>query len=360
MARSVNTQIIHQLRAKIVSGGFDQVTFLPSERKLADEYQVGRGIIRGALKVLKDEGLLYNVPKRGLRIKESREKRLKRMILRLPVAMSAKAYETIGIVSGVCAGANEIFAEVILSTPPAELDLNELKERYNSGEIQGIIFVENSFNLPIPDIIAAGIPCVVANIEEDCTFPGVRMDYREIGRKAGRELLNRGYKKIAVYTGNPEQFIYREIVSGFRGALAEENIFPDESMIIVGEREKVPPALARIITLPPEHRPEAVFTVRDYRAAHVYRICGENGIDIPGAMGVISYDNISWPGGENARLTTITEEVNELGRQAVRFLQRQYEAGYTPVTGTISGKLICRGSLKEKKNDENIIMKLTE
>lgn len=358
MARSVDTRIVQLLRAKIISGGFDQTTFLPSERTLAGEYQVGRGIIRGALKVLKDEGILYNVPNRGLRIKEQQGKRLKRIILRLPVAMSAKAYETIGIVSGVCAGANEIFAEVILSTPPAELDLKELRERYNAGEIQGIIFVETSFNLPISQIIDSGIPCVVANIEEECTFPGVRMDYREIGRMAGRELLARGYRRIAVYTGRRERFIYREIVSGFRGALAEEDVFLDEGMIISGDMESVPEELYQALSLAPDKRPEAFFTVRDYRAAHLYRLCAEKNLSIPGDMGIISYDNISWPGAEAAGLTTISEEVVELGKQAVFFLQKQYEAGFTPVTGTISGKLICRSSMRERKDTGNIVLKV--
>ena len=73
MGRIPDENIIHQLRQKIRSGGFDKTTFLPSERKLAEEYQVGRGIIRGALKVLSEEGIIYNVPRRGFRIKKKND-----------------------------------------------------------------------------------------------------------------------------------------------------------------------------------------------------------------------------------------------------------------------------------------------
>ena len=59
MGRTPDENIIHLLRQKIRSGGFENTTFLPSERKLAEEYQVGRGIIRGALKVLRKEGIIY-------------------------------------------------------------------------------------------------------------------------------------------------------------------------------------------------------------------------------------------------------------------------------------------------------------
>ena len=142
MPRSVNSEIVEMLREKIVSGGFDQVAFLPSERKLAMEYNVGRGIIRGALRVLCEEGVLYNIPKRGLRVQKTPERRMKRIILRMQSQISSRAYEATGIIGGICAGANDIFAEVVLSLPPAEFDLYELKERYNSGDIQGIIFLE--------------------------------------------------------------------------------------------------------------------------------------------------------------------------------------------------------------------------
>ncbi|MBE6405600.1 MAG: GntR family transcriptional regulator [Lentisphaerae bacterium] len=358
MGRTSDIKIINDLRKKIRSGGFDQVTFLPSERKLAEEYQVGRGIIRGALKVLSEEGVLYNVPRRGFRVKKITKRRLKRIILRLPIQMSARAYEAIGLVDGICAGANDIFAEVILSTPPAKLNLSELKERYNANDIQGIIFLESSPDLAFDDIVKAGIPFVIANLEEEKMYPGVCMDYRGIGRSAGMELIQRGYRNIAVYSGSPEHYFYREILAGFRGALAEEKIPFDDAKILIGNWNDPPPAaLRKLLSKSKAQRPDAIFTLRDYRAAQVFSICEELALNIPDELGVISFDGITWPGAEKAGLSTISEEVSEIGRQAVALLQQQFESGYDPVKLMISGTLLPGKSLREKKSSTKVVYK---
>ena len=356
MSRTPDENIIQQLRQKICSGGFDKISFLPSERKLAEEYQVGRGVIRGALKVLCEEGLIYNVPRRGLRIKKKTEKRMKRIIVRLPTKVTAKAYEVMGLVSGICAGANDLFAEVILSTPPARLNLPELRDRYNANDIQGIVFLEGSGEIPFEEFVQAGIPCVIANLEDDEEVPGVRMDYRGIGRIAGKELIQRGYQKICVFSGPMDHFFYREIFAGFRGALAEENLVLPDSMHIVNDKLSSPQAIRDLLMLPPEERPEAIFTIRDYRAAQVYAVCEELSIRIPEDLGVISFDGITWPGAENAGLTTIIEDVTEIGRQAVFLLQKQFESGYDPVICMIGGQLSPGKSLRQKNGKSKIFL----
>lgn len=348
MGRTSDIYIINQLRQKIRAGGFDKTTFLPSERKLAEEYQVGRGIIRGALKVLSEERIIYKVPNQGFRVKKRSGKRLKRIIVRLPTPVSSKAYEAMGLVAGLCAGANEIFAEVILSTPPSKLNLKELQERFNSGDIQGIIFLESSPDLPFEKIRNAGIPFVIANLEEKKEYPGVQMDYREIGRLAGKELLQRNYKRISVFSGPPERFLYKEILEGFHEALTAKKIqFPD-SMHIIGDWRESPQTLRELLKRPVGERPETIFTIRDYRAAQVYAICGELSIRIPEDLGVISFDGVSWPEAEKAGLISITEEVSEIGRQAVFLLQNQFESGYTPEICMINAKISEGKSLPEK------------
>ena len=46
MPRTANEKILGILRKKIVSGGFDNVEFLPSERRLAEEYEFSGGAIK--------------------------------------------------------------------------------------------------------------------------------------------------------------------------------------------------------------------------------------------------------------------------------------------------------------------------
>ena len=64
MARPLNREIIAALRSRILSGSYDHSEFLPSERSLAEELEVGRGTVRIALRMLQQEGILRMVPRR--------------------------------------------------------------------------------------------------------------------------------------------------------------------------------------------------------------------------------------------------------------------------------------------------------
>lgn len=347
MSRPANTSVAEQLREKILSGGFDKTTFLPPERQLAADYQVGRAIIRGALRSLGGEKIIYKVPKRGWRVREREERRLKRIILRLSTRMNAEGYEGMGLVAGICSGANDIYAEVILSSPPMELDKKELLERYNSGDIQGIIFLEASSDLSIRALADCGIPCVVANLEEDLQLPCVRMDYRAIGRMAAEELLRRGYRRTAVCGGSLKNFMYRELLAGFRGALAEEGIFLDETKVLCGNESYLSEKIADLLLLAPKERPEAFFALRDYRAGMFYELCAAHGLKIPDDVGIISYDDISWPAACRQGLSTIREDVYRIGKESVLMLQKIYESGGEAVGNVyLPGVLVHRSSLK--------------
>lgn len=357
MPRTVNEQIVGKLRRKILMGGFDRVTFLPPERKLAAEFEVGRGMLRGALETLCREGIIYRVPKRGLRIKKTEPRRLKRVLLRLPGPMPAKVGEEIAIVAGICAGAGEIFAEVVLSAPPAPLNLTELRERYNAGDIQGIIVLEHSPGAEFSEIAASGIPFVIANQEDEGDFPCVRMDYRAVGRLAGQRLFQTRCRRPLIYTGDTEKFMYREILAGFRGAAAEEGVMLDESMIVRGDFNCEAPELTEKLSLPAGRRPDAVFTVRDYRAAHVFRLCEKFSLRIPDDLGLISYDDVSWPSAEEQGLTSVAEEVNQIGRQSVLLLRNMYESK-EPHGGTvclIPPRLVERRTLKPVPPDRRTV-----
>jgi len=54
-------------------------------------------------------------------------------------------------------------------------------------------------------------------------------------------------------------------------------------------------------------------------------------------------------------LTSVTEEVNEIGRQAIFLLQQQFESGFAPVTCVIPGNIVERKSLKPSSKKQKLI-----
>lgn len=63
-------QIAAIIKRRIVSGQYPPHTRIPTETELVETYEVARTTARRAVKVLRDEGLVYTVPQRGTYVSE--------------------------------------------------------------------------------------------------------------------------------------------------------------------------------------------------------------------------------------------------------------------------------------------------
>jgi DNA-binding LacI/PurR family transcriptional regulator len=349
MARPLNIEIIESIRKRVLSGEFDEQPFLPSERVLAEQLDTGRGIVRNALKALQQEGLLQLVPGRGATICRGELKpRLERFIVCLQDygRLSNYAYEFIGLLSGICMAASDIYAEAIVSFARDEQLAENLISRYRKGDIQGALFIErfvdNNF---IAELVRAGLPCVIANDEGGSEWIHSRMDFRQVGRTAGNCLTAAGHKRIGVVSGPLDRYIFREILAGFRGALAEEEIQLSPQWTVEAELHGGFEGVRAMLSGP--DRPDAVFAMRDNRAEAIYQVCAELGLRIPEDLSVIGYDNITWPGSREAGLTTIEQPVNDIGRAAVELIEEWYLNGKAPRSRVLPCRLIERDSVKK-------------
>lgn len=355
MQRGSSQKILQQFKNDILAGKFDHSAFLPSERDLAVLYGTGRGVVRGVIRELAEDGLLSIIPSRGVRLKGSAGKpRFSRILLHLENPSVLTASEKSGLVSGICEAASSLYAEVVLSCAPVKLDEKVLIERFYAGEIHGLLFLETFEEKLVEDLTAAGVPCVVANLENQSACVHSRMDFRMAGRLAGQRLIQSGYRRIGIYAGPLERFIFREMLAGFRGALAEEDLtVPPEWMVVSEPPDSAPdeiPAerIKNILSAPPSRRPEAFFAMRDIRASLLFRVCRQLNLRIPRDVGILGYDDISWPGAAQELLTTIKQNVRMIGIRAVELLRDWYENGKKPESCTIPGFLIERGSLRKK------------
>lgn len=348
MARPANTDILLRLRRDIQAGRYDRMMFLPAERVLAEDYGVGRGVVRTALKTLRDEGVLRMIPQRGCCIVRENDNfpgSPKRFLVNLPYRISRDSKETLDVLAGICQAASEQFAEVLMSfTAPSA---GELIERVKTGDLLGVICIEKS---PLAsDLYAADIPCIIANQELQFDSVNSRADFRTIGRMAGLRLLQAGHRRIGLLTGPMDDMIYHEMLAGFRGALAEEELaVPKEWMLPISNTRNTPhdPGRAALrALLSRKERPTAFFAMRDHRAEQLYRVAAELHLRIPEDLSVIGYDNISWPGAEANRLTTIRQPALEIGRSAVELLSLWCRENKPPQSRIIPGEILERGSI---------------
>ena len=347
MARSPNTAFIARLQQAIESGRYDRMEFLPSERQMAAEYQLGRGVIRNALKALIGMGLLSSIPGHGVCVASGKRStgrpRFQRFMLHCPPSLVTPSQEVMKLLEGVCIEARECFAEVILSFGETAPQVTELMTGFRRGELQGILYMENVLNRAgYYRLLSSGMPAVVMNEEDGRTQVHSGAAFREIGRMAGQRLLATGRRRFGVMCGSLERHIYKELLAGFRGALAEEEVpLAAEDVLVTTEADG---ALV-------ERRfrqgnfPEAFFTMRDYRAAHLYALASRHRLSIPKDLAVLSYDDVSWREAPLRGLTTIRQPAVEIGRAAVRMLRDWYATGNSPESVELPGTLVERSSL---------------
>ena len=170
------------------------------------------------------------------------------------------------------------------------------------------------------------------------------------GRLATQHLIEQGYRNIGLITGPMDWWEARERTRGWRDALVEANLAPDQSLIVYGgwEAASGEHGLNQLL----EQRPdtEAIFIGNDQMALGAMQIARARGLRIPGDLAIVGFDGIPeaayfWP-----PLTTVSQPLYDVGRASVVELERMIKLdrqGVTaiePRTTMLQPELIVRES----------------
>ena len=352
MARPHNMAVCRKLEELIRSGGKSRGGLLPSERELAARFEVGRSVIRSSLFELERRGRVRLVPARGwsiVPVRNAGRRRLKRILVRLPFLLRSKAWEQQALLAALCRNSSEFFTEAVFSFLERIADADELISQVRRGELQGIVFLEE---MPDDDacrrLCASGIPCVVLNQEKETDGTvGCGMDFRDIGLRAGRLLTDAGHTRIGAVTGNTDTLIFSEMLRGFRDALRERRIeLPAKWTLPIPPDEEESGVLREMLSH--ADRPTAIFAMRDCRSAQLFRAARELGLDVPGDLSIISYDDITWPGAKEKNLSTFREDIEGMTSAAMEMLRDWNLTGRRPPSRKLRAELVDRGSIRDR------------
>lgn len=341
-----------QLREEILNGHYLAGTYLPSARELAKSLNVSKSSVHNILKLLQEEGLIQIYPNCGALVLENGASRnmLKRFFVRpsdfgtfryLPVSME--------LLAGIAAGAEKKNCEMLTSFSDSGRMTDEIIAHCMNGLIQGMIYLQcDNFDGLIAPLEKAAVPYVIA--ADNRGHAGALrtyVDYRAAARNAVRFLIGRGHRRIGIVTGAVRDYLYAEMLAGFRGALAEEDVplNPDWVLSDLGYEQSADQVGVLMNFLKQPELPTAIFTVRDYRAGWLFEAAGRLGIGIPGQLSVLSFDNHSWRGAEVSGLTTFAEPLREQGETAVELLRQWVASGKRPESVELKPELVERASV---------------
>ena len=348
-----------QLQKRILNGEWGENCFLPPERRLCEELEVGRGAIAAIFRELACRGLISMEPGRGARVlRGNTGNSVLRQILvvensNCSISNSAEHLQLLDHLAQVAASYG---IGLSLAFRNADTIDRVILERYVRNEIQAVIVIERPELVNIELLLRHGIPTVIVNFEAEGKYPCVRVDFREIGRIAGREFVKSGLFHVGVLSGDADSFFCREMVAGLRGVLAEEEVALDKGDIICwpssadragatsGEAAMSGQALWNLLRSP--KRPEAFFVIRDWRAAKLYDFCARLQLEIPRDLSIISYDNLSWQDAAAVGLTTISEPTRLLAQQSINMVRQWKRIGERPDDIKVKGVLVPRSSVR--------------
>ena len=177
---------------------------------------------------------------------------------------------------------------------------------------------------------ASGVPTVaVGTGQPRAPMSAVSIDDRGAAQEITAHLIGLGHRRIGLITGNDRTAASGERTAGYRAALAAAHIAPDDALIAPGSftyRSGLAGAEALLALADP---PTAIFASNDDMAAATISTAHRRGLDVPGDLSVVGFDDTQiattvWP-----EMTTVNQPIAAMSRAAVELLVDEIRAART-------------------------------
>jgi LacI family transcriptional regulator len=199
----------------------------------------------------------------------------------------------------------------------------EATRRLTETSVEGVI-------LPPPlcesepvlnELAAVKIPLVtVAMGKPPKDSLNVRIDDFAAAFEMTNHLLELGHRNIGFIKGHPIQTSSHQRYDGFRAAMRDHGIDPDEMAVEQGYFTFRSGLIAAERLLNREPAPTAIFASNDDMAAATISVAHRRGLAVPGDLSIAGFDDTApattvWP-----ELTTVRQPISEMAAAAVELL----------------------------------------
>lgn len=227
-----------------------------------------------------------------------------------------------------------------------------------------IIQVRNMISRKVDAVIAApvgtshthfetfksqNIPLVfVDRYFRDSDIPYITSDNFDGAYKATKLLIDNGHTNIALIRGNEQIEPVIERRKGYIKALEDNNI-PVKDEFIIGNEFSIKNGYESAITLfKSSNKPTSILAMSNLIGLGVLEAVSDFKLKIPDDISLIIYDDQPYVSYLNPPITTIKQNSEEIGKQAVEYILKKMKGlNVDPKSIMINTKLISRKSVKE-------------
>lgn len=195
------------------------------------------------------------------------------------------------------------------------------------------------------------VPIVLLNrhiprLAEKCIW----LDNEHGGYIATKALLDYGHRELAYISGPSWKIDSFKRLAGHKRALAEYGLQYNAALTIEGDYEETSGRKA-MHQLKDQGIPfSGLVCANDEMAAGAMAAAREFGIDVPGDLSIIGYDNVSFTSSLHPKLTSIGCRISEMGQMAARMvLKDAYGKKNLDIQHTFKPRLVMRESVTRRE-----------
>ncbi|HNS50034.1 MAG TPA: LacI family DNA-binding transcriptional regulator [Anaerolineae bacterium] len=237
--------------------------------------------------------------------------------------------------------------EVFVTTHYAEPDRERrVLDTFRSRQVDGILVISATLGEAYPPFQEEwGIPLVLISPLVD-TAHRLVVGNDETGgaRAAARYLAELGHRRIG-HIGAPSWARPgRERLAGYHLGLAEAGLADDPALVYIGDAgvDSGLKGAEALLALPDP--PTAFFCFSDLTAVGVLRGARARGLRVPEDVSVVGFDDVQLARYVEPPLTTIRQNMAEMGRRATRMLLDAIDGSEPEAAVELQPRLVLRGS----------------
>ena len=170
-------------------------------------------------------------------------------------------------------------------------------------------------------------------------YPAVIATNQEGALVAMNYLTDLGHRRIGHIAGEMKLISANQRLQGYKDGLAAAGIPLNEDLIEIGDYTTETAMICARKLLSLADRPTAIFAANDMSAMGVYEAAREFGLQIPGDLSVIGFDNLREAAYLNPPLTTIDQSLEKMGTIATEMLVELVKGKSLPINPAEEGNL---------------------
>lgn len=170
-------------------------------------------------------------------------------------------------------------------------------------------------------------------------YPAIIAANQEGALAAMNYLTGLGHRRIGHIAGEMKLASASQRLQGYKDGLAAAGIPLNEDLIEIGDYTTETAVICARKLLSRPDRPTAIFAANDVSAMGVYQAAREFGLQIPGDLSVIGFDNLRVAASLNPPLTTIDQSLEMMGTMATEMIVKLVKGESLPINPAEEGNL---------------------